>query len=478
MGGDLTPTRVRQILHGVCQSSYVYKSSDASSHPLGPDSFDSKTAPKYTVPSLASPTTLTLKNYAPLPFEKLRQKFEISAEMYMAAWDLPDEKLQLKLGAGRSGSLFLKSYDSRFIMKTIPHDECVSTLELMPGLYNHFMKNEDSLIAPIFGVYKFRSPDDKFVVYVIVLANIVRPVGLPAGYSEPVIFDLKGRVPKPGKAFRHRGEKGIVFKDNDLERVFYLTAEKRDRFLRQIKVDLDFLCNNNLMDYSFLIGVVSLAEGMISGPTRRGAAQVATSPFRCDFGGLGSDDRCSEVYYMGIIDNLTRYGKRKIAAHLIKSVRWESQTLSTVHARYYRDRMDSYLPTIFLLGPPPKREHEASIVEIPPPPLLGPPPAPLPVRETAATPFPMNLPPAGSVNSGHPMNWQAASATAALANQATSRRLTRDDDMPTAVLRASQVVSSEYFLLPIGSEDVEVAAARYVYEDDLYAPLPRRDRGA
>ena len=67
------------------------------------------------------------------------------------------------------------------------------------------------------------------------------------------IWDLKGRRPKPGKLLLPKEGKSVL-KDNDLDRTFEIHPIMRDALLADIQRDTDFLCSNNLMDYSFLIG--------------------------------------------------------------------------------------------------------------------------------------------------------------------------------------------------------------------------------
>ena len=47
--------------------------------------------------------------FAPHVFRSIQAMDGIEAEQYAQEWNLPEDKLVLDLGAGRSGSLFLRS---------------------------------------------------------------------------------------------------------------------------------------------------------------------------------------------------------------------------------------------------------------------------------------------------------------------------------------------------------------------------------
>jgi len=68
-----------------------------------------------------------------------------------------------------------------------------------------------------------------------------------------------------------------------------------------------------------------------------------------------SDSKIPEVYFVAIIDILSRYGVRKKLAHLLKSALWTDAALSTVPADYYAERYFDYVKTILIV---PGQEEE------------------------------------------------------------------------------------------------------------------------
>jgi len=52
-----------------------------------------------------------------------------------------------------------------------------------------------------------------------------------------------------------------------------------------------------------------------------------------------------EIYFVGIIDSLTKYTMRKKIAHLLKTFWWERKSLSTVEPKYYARRFLHFVET-------------------------------------------------------------------------------------------------------------------------------------
>jgi len=92
-------------------------------------------------------------------------------------------------GAGRSGSFFFFSHDSRFIIKTISSEELKLFLKILPSYHQHIKNNPKSLIAKIYGVFTVK-PQSTNEVHIMLMENSCR-------FSKEFcmtkgMFDLKG----------------------------------------------------------------------------------------------------------------------------------------------------------------------------------------------------------------------------------------------------------------------------------------------
>eukprot|EP01102_Stenamoeba_stenopodia_P020868 TRINITY_DN827_c0_g1_i2.p1 TRINITY_DN827_c0_g1~~TRINITY_DN827_c0_g1_i2.p1 ORF type:complete len:455 (-),score=99.70 TRINITY_DN827_c0_g1_i2:140-1504(-) len=344
--------------------------------------------------------------FAPKVFYQIRKFHGISETEFQNAWNLSEENLKTKEGAGRSGSLFCHSQDKKFIFKTIFEDEKVTLLNLLPAYFDHITRNPSSLLMRIFGLFHFPHVSS----YVLVFGNLLFSTAGPPDQ----IFDLKGRDIKPGHENIMDGEKK-VFKDKNLRRKFRFSEAMHDTLFQHLEQDVELLKKANIMDYSLLIGVrnpstpndiepptlptstslptqatpktpgVPVASTSSPGlPSTGVETQTATTtsnptseatPFRSVSifqqvdGGFkgGSKTDPEEVYHIGIIDCLTNYGKRKKIANFCKSMRWKQEALSTVDATFYADRFMKFMSKVIVIDGTPGANDI---------PVLLPPPAP------------------------------------------------------------------------------------------------------
>lgn len=336
---------LEEMLQCICKSAL-----QCPPDTLRDEHFSPQDAVNLTV-KLQDGSELRMKEFLPKVHATIRSLCGVDGTAYAAAWDLPEEKLTLTLGAGRSGSLFARSNDDRFLLKTIPHDEAVAYLDRAHAYYKHLRAQPDCLIMRILGLYRFHCSHGTFNL--LISGNLLHcnSRGLACGLPTPVIFDLKGRVPKKGKLFQRRGQVGCVWKDKDLDRFFWLADGPRARFLAQLHADIDWLQTHNMMDYSLLVGVreppphPDRGAWLAALQAAEAAEDNAGSAFRRHLGGVRSLD--NEVYYIGIIDCLTTYNGKKVVANLCKSILWKGTQLSTVPSETYAARFYTFMEAVF-----------------------------------------------------------------------------------------------------------------------------------
>ncbi|KPI88208.1 phosphatidylinositol-4-phosphate 5-kinase-like protein [Leptomonas seymouri] len=242
-------------------------------------------------------TEVHVTEYAPDVFSFLRRVEGVSEEKFADEWSLPEERLKMELGDGRSQALFLKSKTMAFMCKTVAEDEVHVLLQVLQTYALHIAANPSSLLMRFYLL--MRVAVRKEVGYILCFNDVF---GSASVLHEK--WDIKGRVPKPGKYlyFPHLirrayepdpylietphcsdvivattdgrdGERAevkndtVVLKgtndtvqlstlhDKDLTRLFWLPHGVRKRLLQQLFSDYRFLMRAGLMDYSLLIGV-------------------------------------------------------------------------------------------------------------------------------------------------------------------------------------------------------------------------------
>lgn len=244
-----------------------------------------------------STTEVHITEYAPDVFSFLRQVEGVSEARFAHEWSLPEDRLKMELGEGRSQALFLKSKTMAFMCKTIAEEEVHVLLHVLRQYALHIATNPSSVLMRFYLLMKVTV--DKEVGFILCFNDVF---GAASVLHEK--WDIKGRRPKPGKymyyphLIRHayepdpylietphnrdvivnttNGERNddgqvdndtVVVKgaedtvklstlhDKDLTRLFWLPHEVRQRLLQQLFSDYNFLMEAGLMDYSLLIGV-------------------------------------------------------------------------------------------------------------------------------------------------------------------------------------------------------------------------------
>ena len=277
---------------------------------------------------------------------------------------------------GKSGSLFYYTRDGKFIVKTIKRDEYRFIKQILPDYFKHLKTYPLSLLPKFLGCYvltrKVKKKRDK--IYFIVMINV-----FATSKHIHIRYDLKGSkigrrvlTGKNDKEILARGD--LALKDLDLEKrkeKIYI-GEKRDILIKQIENDADFLCKIQANDYSLLVGIhyinkenknnQNYASNIIQNKTNLDDYSIikdsSLSDKSCDSrqeklkalidfedGGIISETG-NEIYFIGIIDILTKFGFQKKCEHFVKMIRYCSNNMSCTPPQMYRDRFVNYMNKI------------------------------------------------------------------------------------------------------------------------------------
>jgi hypothetical protein len=152
-------------------------------------------------------------------------------------------------GAGRSGAFFFITHDKKFILKSVSKVESQLLMTLLPSYLAHVKDFPDTLLTRYYGLYsaEIGGRKSRFVIMNNLFEN-----GMP-----DEAYDLKGSsvnrsVMPPAAA---RGKPGTVMKDMDLDKQLVLERNARKVLCMQVKVDVEWLKQNDIMDYSLLLGI-------------------------------------------------------------------------------------------------------------------------------------------------------------------------------------------------------------------------------
>ena len=301
-------------------------------------------------------------DYAPFVFRKLRELVGISDEDYVNSIGPANMLSNLILGSltslsqlgseGKSGSFFYFTSDTRFMVKTISKSEHLLLRSILKDYYKYLETHPDSMLCRILGCHQMRFGKHSKVgaekMYFIVMQNC-----FVTDMEMDMRFDLKGSwVGRyAGKALWKK--KGACLKDQDMREMgmrINVGDKRRERLIKAIDADSEFLRDHSVIDYSLLLGVHKNEEE--DAPTlAANVSQSASHPashaapfYQVNGGGMLSLDG-KMTYFFGIIDILTLFSQKK---------RWELR-----FKRLYQDTSGKGVSV-----QPPKQYHKRFVAFI------------------------------------------------------------------------------------------------------------------
>ncbi|KAF2031276.1 hypothetical protein EK21DRAFT_111101 [Setomelanomma holmii] len=160
---------------------------------------------------------------------------------------------------GKSKSIFLKTLDERFILKSLSPVEVQAFFRFAPNYFNfthqNLFKSLPSVIAKMFGLFQvqIKTPNGRdFDWYMLVMENLFYDRNPNRRY------DLKGSM--RNRKIQSTGERDEVLLDENLVDIIYsetpiFVREHTKKILKaSVWNDTLFLSQNNVMDYSLMAG--------------------------------------------------------------------------------------------------------------------------------------------------------------------------------------------------------------------------------
>lgn len=291
--------------------------------------------------------TYKFRDYAPCIFERIRRFYGISAHNYTKSLGVDKIMNSLMLNefsslegqctSGKSGSFFYYSDDGKYIIKTLKRDEYIFLKKILPDYYLHIMKNPHTLLTRFLGFHKLIAGVGK-MLYFTVLGNVFH-----SGHELQVTYDLKGST--LGRSTRKDEAISIARKDLDfldLKQKIRVGPQRKKLLLQQIERDCELMKTLKIIDYSLLLGIHDYKEHQAT--EKLSSSQFVPFTERDEGGMMDIDGK--QIYFMGIIDILTHYGKKKKIEHMIKTIAHSKASISCAPPQFYAQRFVSFLDTL------------------------------------------------------------------------------------------------------------------------------------
>nr|XP_027201159.1 phosphatidylinositol 4-phosphate 5-kinase type-1 alpha-like [Dermatophagoides pteronyssinus] len=162
-------------------------------------------------------TDFTFSTYTPFAFRYFRDLFRIQPDDFMLS--ITNESLQELSNPGASGSMFFRTRDDQFIIKTVEKTEAKFLLKLLPGYYMNLSQNPHTLLPKFFGLYCYECIGKN--IRILVMNNLL-PSNIPIHQK----YDLKGSTYKRKANGDELKKTSPTYKDLDFLEYYYNDENK------------------------------------------------------------------------------------------------------------------------------------------------------------------------------------------------------------------------------------------------------------
>ena len=198
------------------------------------------------------------KDYAPWVFRDLRAKFRLDPAEYLMS--LTSKYILSELGSpGKSGSFFYFSRDYKYIIKTIHHGEHKFLRKILKQYYNHVCENPNPLLSQFYGLPRVKIPYGRKIHFVVM--NNLFPPHRDIHRTFDLKGSTIGRDFKEEDLEKNPRAtlKDLNWLRRNLHLEFGPT--KKEAFVAQMQRDVALLQKLKIMDYSMLVGIHDLGRG-------------------------------------------------------------------------------------------------------------------------------------------------------------------------------------------------------------------------
>lgn len=198
------------------------------------------------------------KDYAPWVFRRLRALFKIDPAEYLMS--LTSKYILSELGSpGKSGSFFYFSRDYKYIIKTIHHGEHKFLRKILKDYYQHVTENPNTLLSQFYGLHRVKIPYGRKIHFVVM--NNLFPPHRDIHRTFDLKGSTIGRDFREDDL--EKNPRATLKDLNWLRRNLHLEfgPTKKEAFVKQMQKDVALLQRLKIMDYSLLVGIHDLERG-------------------------------------------------------------------------------------------------------------------------------------------------------------------------------------------------------------------------
>jgi len=323
------------------------------------------------------PSHFKVKEYCPLVFRNLRERFGIEDQDYLNTMMKCPKPMD---APGRSGASFYLSTDRMYVIKTMTTEEVEQMHSLLKQYHPYVVERHGKTLLPQY-LAMYRLTVDNIETYLVVMRNV---------FSNHLRvhkkYDLKGSTVDREASDKEREKNLPTLKDNDFlaDRIkICIGDEAKEKLMETLAADVDFLTRLNIMDYSLLLGIhnVDQANGeeeevieeeeedeeydsggsgvaltppdspgvarhpLLTGTIADGRIDPEKDIYAIPSRGCQGNGAQNDIYFLALVDILTQYGAKKVVAKAAKTVKYGSSVegISTVGPEQYAKRFLAFI---------------------------------------------------------------------------------------------------------------------------------------
>ncbi|XP_070800558.1 phosphatidylinositol 5-phosphate 4-kinase type-2 beta isoform X3 [Pituophis catenifer annectens] len=285
------------------------------------------------------PSRFKFKDYCPLVFRNLRERFGIDDQDYQNS--VTRSAPVYSDSHGRCGIHFLTSYDHRFVIKAVSSEDVAEIHNILKKYHQFIVECHGNTLLPQFlGMYRLTV--DGVETYMVVTRNV---------FSHRLTvhrkYDLKGSTVAREASDKEKFLAQLKFMDysllvgiHDVDRA---EQEEMEFEAEDEECENDGIGGNPIGSY----GTPPESPGnLLNFPHFFGPGEFDPS---VDVYAMKSHESApkKEIYFMAIIDILTPYDTKKKAAHAAKTVKHGAGAeISTVNPEQYSKRFNEFMSNI------------------------------------------------------------------------------------------------------------------------------------
>ncbi|XP_076471894.1 phosphatidylinositol 5-phosphate 4-kinase type-2 alpha-like [Babylonia areolata] len=195
------------------------------------------------------PSHFKVKEYCPLVFKNLRDRFGIDDTQYMVSLT---KHIMSTDSAGKSGARLFLSRDKRYFIKTLVSEEVEMMHHILKQYHQYIVEcHAQTLLPQYLGMYRLTVNDTE--TYMVVMRNVFSP-----RLTIHKKYDLKGSTVDRQASNKERAKELPTFKDNDFVNdgaVISVGTEEKEKVMQMLQKDTEFLSGLHIMDYSLIVGI-------------------------------------------------------------------------------------------------------------------------------------------------------------------------------------------------------------------------------